>query len=349
MKKLRKIACICVSIFILAASPVFSDSTLELDKLQSAINDFSESLATSLPFNSTVGLNWSDAYIGQLIGKPPHFGFGLSAGVTSIDSVAIDSLLGAFDVSGLNLSLPIIGFPLPAYTFDLRLGGFGIPFDFGFKFGILDTSKIDMLASLLTGMKMDYMLIGGDFRYALLNGKGFPVRLSVGGGFNHIRGGLSTSIGDGFEALIDDPQGGNDPIGKLTIDAPELGLIWQSNVIEAKAQVSFPLVIITPYAGIGVSYAWSKAGYYVKSQITVDDEGSGYGSSLNGYIDILADQYGISGLSGNGFESINEINGFNFRAFGGISLNLAVIKIDMTIMYNFKNAFGATVGLRFQL
>jgi len=347
MKKFGKIAGVFAVILLLAASPAFTQNNLDLGKVQSAMNSFSESIAKALPFNSTVGLNWSDAYIGQLIDAPPHFGLGMTVGVTSLNSAAISSILDSFGAGGININLPVLGFPLPAYTFEARLGGFGIPFDLGFKFGTLDTSKMKMFDGLFPDdMSLDYLLIGGDFRYALIDSKGFPVKLSIGLGFNHLRGGIKAKLGEGMTSTFDDGIGNS---ATLKIDAPILGLTWKTNVIEAKVHISFPLVVITPYVGIGASYSWSEAGYQVKSKVKVSGTGPG-GSDINKYTETLYEQYGITGLTKNGFESVNKINGFNVRAFGGLSLNLWVIKLDLTVMFNiFDQALGATVGLRFQL
>ena len=340
MRKFGKIAGIFAVVFLLAANPVFSSDLLNLGNMQNAVTTFADSMAKALPFYSTVGLNWSDAYIGQLIGAPPHFGFGISAGFTSLKLDAISGILnqmGMGDFSNISSMLPgglgdMIGFPLPAYTVDLRLGGFGIPFDLGLKFGILDTSKIDVLADMLPGIVFDYMLAGADFRYALIDGGAIPFRLSVGGGFNYLKGGVSALISGASQSI----NTGSGNTITLNVD-PTFGLTWETTVVEAKAQVSFPLAIITPYAGIGASYSWSKAGYFVKANLSSSDQGK-----LNGL--------GLSDISNAGFESIQEVSGFNVRAFGGLSLNLFVIRIDATIMYDiFNSALGATVGLRFQL
>ncbi|MDR1566052.1 MAG: hypothetical protein LBS48_02065 [Treponema sp.] len=106
------------------------------------------------------------------------------------------------------------------------------------------------------------------------------------------------------------------------------------------------ILIITPYAGIGASYAWSKAGYEVNADV-------GY----NGGIDAVAvkdylDRAGLENMdiSSSGISTILKDKRFGLRAFGGLSLNLTVFKLDITGMYNFldKN-YGGSAGFRFQL
>ncbi len=47
-------------------------------------------------------------------------------------------------------------------------------------------------------------------------------------------------------------------------------MFWNSNVIDAKIQVSKSLFIITPYVGLGMSFGISNAGGGMQSQMTVD-------------------------------------------------------------------------------
>jgi hypothetical protein len=333
MKKFRRILCLCAVIFLLVTSPVFSQLS-PLQDLQSAVDSFSTSIARSLPFNSTIGLNWSDAYIGQLFSSPPRFGFGMSIGVTTLDMGSINSLLSQFNGSEIAIDMPNwLGIPLPAYTADIRIGGFVLPFDIGFKFGYLDISgdSFDFVPNL------DYMLVGGDVRYALMDTR--LMKLSVGLGFNHLRGGISVTAPIGTQAF----NFGLNNEHIISISNPEIGLQWQTNCLELKTQVSFVHFIVTPYIGAGASYAWSRAGYNITSNITVND------GPIEPYIAMLK-EYGITDIDTNGFESIQRVSGFNLRLFGGLSFNMAVIRLDLTTMYNIiGNNLGASIGLRFQL
>jgi hypothetical protein len=130
----------------------------------------------------------------------------------------------------------------------------------------------------------------------------------------------------------------NDPIYNVTIPVDSTAeVLWNTLNFEAKAQVSFPFMIITPYLGAGASYSSSEAGYKIAST-----------SSIN-IPSALKDEYGLTG-SANGFEYVKEINSFNIRAFGGFSLNLVFVRLDLTAMLNILNGnYGATAGLRFQL
>jgi len=250
----------------------------------------------------------------------------------------LSSISGLAGMFGVNIpgNLPI-GFPLAAYTVEARLGGIIFPFDVGLKFGVLPQDVLPVPG----GMKINYQLFGFDVRYAVYAPKVLPIKVSAGLGFNRLTGGVSKTLpvsGLNFEFA------GN----TLNVPAPDLGLVWETNVFELKAQVCFPILILTPYAGIGLSHSWSKAGYQIKSKITVD-EGSGPQQIDDIYINQLK-ALGVTGIDSNGFERMVDIKGFNARLYGGMSLNIAFLKFDLTAMYNvMEPAFGGSLGVRFQL
>jgi len=340
MKNSVKILSLFLVLFLLAAGSVFS-APKPLEDLQNSVTTFSESIATALPFNSTIGLNWSDAYIGQLLGIPPHFGVGFSVGATFLKIGSMEKLMQMVDAPIGNLPVSL---PLPGYTLEGRIGGIVLPFDAGFKVGVIPADSLKLLDAF--GLGLDYLLVGGDFRYPLLKGGVFPLKVSVGLGVNHINGGISKTIPTGIPSFtFDDPH----PLGgsyTLAMSDPTLGLRWKTTCMEVKAQASFPLIIITPYAGIGLGYAWSEAGYKIDSKITVNDDPVDNNASVK---KLLKDVFGVTSVDNNGIESMVKVNNMNFRVYGGFSFNIVVIKLDFTAMYNFQESYGFTFGTRFQL
>jgi hypothetical protein len=342
MNKFRKILSLYAVIFLLIAVPAFSDMPdFGLDDLKKTVGDFSGALANSLPFNSTLGLNWSDAYIGQFLALPPHFGIGFATGFTTMDYGSLGGLLHIFGVTALDELNT--GLPLPAYTIEARIGGFVLPFDLGFKVGVLDLNP-DLLNFLLgtdiPDFKMDYLLIGGDLRYSLIKGKSSPFKVSIGAGFNYLKGGMSMPVGKDLSFNIPDNQ-------ILYIPAPKLGLNWQTKSLDFKAQASLKILLLTPYIGIGASHAWSSSGYGITSKINVKDEN---GDDVDlGDVKSKIEEFGISGISDNGFSQIKEVAGWSFRTFGGFSINLPLVKFDLTGMYDFiSKCYGFTFGTRLQ-
>jgi len=335
MKRPGKILIIGIVFFLLAAGSMFSDD-IDFSSLQKSLGSFSEDMTRSLPFNSTMGLNWSDAYIGQFLAFPPNFGIGLTFGFTNISIGPINELINTFS----DTPLPFDAFlPLPGYTLEGRIGGFVLPFDIGFKIGTLpDTIP---LLEALTGAKLNYLLVGGDFRYALVNKPIF--KFSLGLGYNYLNGGISIPVGSNFGPLTT-PNGYS-----ISMSKPEVGLLWDTHCLEFKAHASISTVVITPYAGIGMNYSWTRAGYNITSKLTMTDP-DGQSVSSKEFLEELKNS-NIAGIefSDKGIESILRNSGFNIRAYGGFSLNMSVIRFDLTGMYDILNEnFGLTVGIRFQ-
>jgi hypothetical protein len=318
-------------IFATAPKPVFA---FEIDDLHSGLSNFSDELVKSLPFNSSIGLNWSDAYVGKFFPSvPPHFGVGGSFGFTTMDLGAIENLAKV-----LGYDLPFGGSKLyfPAYTAEGRLGGFFLPFDVGVKFGMLPGTKL-----WGTSTKMNYLLLGADLRYAVLDGKSRTLlpNISIGLGFNYLKGGLSSSVG---QAVDIDVNGTTD---RITIDKPDVELSWSTKSLELTLQISKNILIITPYLGFGASYSWSEVGYDADAAVQYNGNDITQ-SDINALRPVLG---GIN-LGSGGISSSKQDGAFGLRGFGGISLDLMVFHLDMTGLFNFfdKN-YGAQIGFRVQL
>jgi hypothetical protein len=334
----------------LLAGPVFSQSTpTPLSKLQDGMQGFSKGLVDSLPFNAATGLNWSDAYIGKLFPSlPPHFGIGVSAGLTSMKMDGFTELLNVFNADALG-SLAFM--PLPAYAAEARIGGVFLPFDLGFKFGFFPAGT----SFFVDNMTFNYTLVGGSLRFApleLLLADSMLLlvlpNISLGIGVNHLKGGISDiAVGNGMNFSFTLGQN----TYALALDQPKLGLSWETTALDFTLQVSKSLFIITPYIGLGLSSATSKAGYGVTTKVTYTENGTEQPLETAG----LAEKLGEAGLGGidvsaNGLESIIENKGMSFRAFGGFSFNLAVLRFDITGMFNLLDQnWGVSFGTRFQL
>ena len=297
---------------------------------------FAGNMAMALPFNASMGLNWSDAYIGRIFpSRPPRFGIGVTAGFTTMSLAPIENLLNEF---GFDDGLPSLGglngFPLPGMMIEGRVGGIFLPFDVGFKVGFLPSIDMDPF-------EVDYFLIGGDIRYALLHSRRFLPTISVGVGLTHLRGGIGAGLGGETVSFDLGALGINET---LTISSdPHIALDWSTTTLDFKTQISRSLFIITPYLGFGASHGWSRVSYALDANIEtggniaeVREALQEIGISLDEGLDRLSSEVGI--------------NGWNFRVFGGFSLNLFVFRLDITGLYSFRdNNLGTTVGLRFQL
>jgi len=191
---------------------------------------------------------------------------------------------------------------------------------------------------------MNYLLAGMDLRYAVLDNAILP-KISVGIGLNYIKGGVGGGVGDSKEISYD-----HNGLHTIAIEKPDVNLKWSSVSLDFKAQISKSILIVTPYLGLGGSYAWSSAGYSVDSQITHDGHGL-----TPADIDNVKSYLKSAGLEkidikSSGISSMVDNRAFNARLFGGFAINLLVFRLDLTGLYSFRDKnYGASFGFRFQV
>jgi len=331
-------------IALLGIGTVSAQQTIEnLDVFKSSFESFSDEFAKSLPMNSAIGLNWSDAYIGQLLAVPPHFGVGVTAGFTTVPSSVFDSLiddLGITSSSGVG-DLAALGLIVPGYAFDARVGGVGVPFDAGIKVGVLP-------AMSLGDVDAEYSNFGFDVRYALLDGGVVMPKLSVGVGYNRLSGRIEAPLGPSATTIasVDDPSTGGTDSYDLVLTDPTVVSEWTSNVIDLKVQLSKSFLVVEPHIGFGASYGISTVTSGVDAAIEVQD---GSGNPVAG---VDAEDIAAAGvdIGSDGLSIGSDVNAFAFRVFGGVSANVLIMRFDLGLMYNINSgAFGTTLGGRVQL
>lgn len=294
-KKLLSIA--LVSIFAVSALT----AQTQLDDFNAALTGFLGEVNEALPDNAVVGGTWSDAYIGQIVGIPPHFGVGIAAGVSRFP---LSSLKEAVRLTGAEL--PVDELVLPNFAVEGRIGGFILPFDIGFRGGMLPEMKFD-------GIGISYLNFGADIRYSLLKDTLVMPGVSIGLGYYHTSGAISYTFNPAELVAVSYPG--------VTVGAvadEELKIDFATNVIDVKAQISKNLIFITPYAGFGASMAMTESTYKLVNQtktLSTKDEPT-----------------------------------FGLRVYGGTSINLLVLKLDISGMYNVMSKnWGANLGFRLQL
>ncbi len=333
-----------VLVLVLAGTSLFAQYNIpSFSTFQGAVQSFASSVASALPLESSVGLNWSDAYIGQLLSAPPHFGIGLTVGAATIPYGAMQSTINTFGGSiPSNLGfLSSIGVPVPAYTVDVRIGGFILPFDIGLKFGYLPPNAF----SAFSNVSVDYLLLGGDVRYAVIEDKGFLPGLSVGIGYTYMRGSVFIpGVLNGNTTIQNVSFGGS--TYNIGFTNPSLNLFWNTNVVDVKVQLSKNLFIITPYVGLGASYGISNAGAGMQSSLTLNNA-----VPTQTQIDQMNSALGTNYTSANQEFGINAgANGFSTRVFGGFSFNIFVLRIGLGAEYEFlSGSFAGMANARIQL
>jgi len=342
---------------LLAALLVVSGAAAqEFEEVQGAFTTFADDLSSALPFASTIGLNWSDSYIGNF----PHLGVAGSGGAVGLPAEAFGKVLGTLtggELGGDLLSfLPpeleefgdAFGLPFPAAALEARLGGLFLPFDIGVKIGLIP-EQVDTGEFLPAGMGVDYQLFGADVRFRLVEEKGIIPEIIVGGGLNYLKGGVSFLTGEDIQVANFEVPNMDDPLNPYTYNislaAPEFGFNWETTVIDVKAQLSKRLLIVTPYIGIGATMGSSKVqgGAYTQVQGISEADWETIAAAL------AAAGEEVPQLTKEGFTISSEKSGFAARVYGGTSLNLLFIKLDVTGFYELlSKSLGLSAALRIQ-
>jgi hypothetical protein len=326
------------AVSLVAAQPV------DFTEFEDTMSTFATGVAGTLASTATAaGLGWSPAYIGQF----PHLGVGVSLGASLLPYATVQPIL---DLVGVSLpaelaSLQEYGLPIPAASIDARIGGFFLPFDIGVKVGYLPTSAQDLLGAV----QMDYLLVGGDVRFALLQDRGFVPALSVGVGYTYFKGrvGLPGVIPGTTDLDVTEFMNllGYTGTHSISLSEPDFAFEWQSNVIEAKAQLSKRLLLFIPHVGISAAYGISTAGGGLASTLTY--------TSSDGYTDTdLQDAFEEAGYpapSAEGFVVTAAANGWSFRVFGGLDIALLFLHLDVAGSYNLlTGSLGGSANVRIQ-
>lgn len=288
------------------------------------LNGFSDDLKDTIP-NTQIQQNvWANSWIGYLVQVGngvfcPRFGFGVNAGVATVDTESIKKTGEAFktDMGALPSVLP-----MPTITFDARVGGvkvgdFALPFDFGFTLCTIDSSKLG-LDKMMDKLNFDFFSIGFDVRYCLWEPHVLDTKFSVGAGFYYTKGNIGVDS-----------------------DAADIGMDFKSSNFNLNAQISTKLLFFRPFAGAKLMFTNSEVNWGV----TNVDWTEILGSSSS---DIIA--AATKGLLPKNFEG--GADGFKFRPVlqGGFAFDFAVIDLTFSASYDFSSkVIGGALSTRFSL
>lgn len=258
--------------------PISEDKKTEI---ANGLNAFAENILVAAPQAATQQNVWADAYIGKLFPSlPPHFGVGISLGGTKMDMKGLKDAATAFE-GMINDFVPDSGdssitdqlkgtvdfgsipdtFVMPTVSIDARIGGIFLPFDIGISAMMtnpslfsVDLSDPNSLTSMSAPMNFnafgfngsaDYLTLGIDIRYCVLDGGVILPKVSVGAGYNITKGSFGISS------------------DKSGVDA-NMNLSFNTQVIYVQAEVSKSIMIATVFGGAralvsntSTSWAWN--------------------------------------------------------------------------------------------
>lgn len=258
--------------------PISEDKKTEI---ANGLNAFAGNILVAAPQAATQQNVWADAYIGKLFPSlPPHFGVGISLGGTKMDMTGLKDAATAFE-GMINDFVPDSGdssitdqlkgtvdfgsipdiFVMPTVSIDARIGGIFLPFDIGISAMMtnpslfsVDLSDPNSLTSMSAPMNFnafgfngsaDYLTLGIDVRYCVLDGGVILPKVSVGAGYNITKGSFGISS------------------DKSGVDA-NMNLSFNTQVIYVQAEVSKSIMIATVFGGAralvsntSTSWAWN--------------------------------------------------------------------------------------------
>jgi hypothetical protein len=318
-----------------------------LEDFQAGFENFATDMAATLSYNATIGNNWSDAYIGKF----PHFGVGVSAGVTTVPSESLKALFTSMEIP-VPSTVAEIGLPIPAAAVSAKLGGLFLPFDVGVKAMILPAEATEALSS--AGIAADYNLLGGNVRFALLKQNLLMPDVSVGLGYNRLTGSISMPLGSEpttYNLYTDI----DDNVHALRVTAPSLAMDWTTDSFDATIQVSKSFLFLRPYVGAGYSFGKSTVNGGLAASLAYN-----YGTETF----TLINEDNLQDLK-DSLEDANIVvpdvrtDGFLFgasndtpvvRLYGGLSLDLLILMFDTQVTYVPKTeSLGFTGTIRIQL
>lgn len=170
-----------ILVVLLALSMCFSLSALDLsdiDDVKNVLDGYAQGVVDAIPTEVSADNLWADAYIGQLISIPPHIAFGINFGCGfAKNDNALNSLA---DLTGIESVSKLPGAPVPAASFNARIGGIILPFDIGFHGLFADIESED--TSIVGNISVNSW--GVDLRYCLLKQLVVIPAISVGVGYD---------------------------------------------------------------------------------------------------------------------------------------------------------------------
>ena len=310
---------------LLSAASAFA-STADIDKAFESLNG---TLTEVVP-ETTIQLGvWSDAYIGKLFPSfPPHFGAGVSAGGTFIDTKALSNAIGtiiteinshaAGATTDFNFTVPD-QIPLPSASVHVRIGGFILPFDIGVYGAYFDLNTLKF--EDFTGT-VNYYTIGGDIRYAIMKGSTTLPKLSVGAGYIRTHLALSMTGASTYSGTV-----GSTP-ASVTANA-DTNTSFDLNTIFVQAQISKKFLILTPYAGVRAYVTSSKSHYDYSYSSTYEIGGVPQGNVPGGNGSSSRD-YGTGDFN-------FDWNNIRPQLYAGLGLNLLFVNCTVGGSWNMRN------------
>ncbi len=217
----------------------FGTST-PLADVENGLNNFSGDLSVAISNAQLMQNVWAEAWLGKLV-PGFHLGAGIDVGASQMKIGALKETAKALGINEVS-DLPD-SFAFPTVAGDIRLGGILLPFDIGASFMTIDSSRINTIDELISPMSFDFFTLGFDFRWAILQGKTWQPKFSVGAGYVFTKGGVG-----------------------IVSDEANANLNFKNHTAYVQAQLSKKLLFFIPYIGAKVAYTKSEVNWGATAQ-----------------------------------------------------------------------------------
>jgi hypothetical protein len=341
----RKCPLTAVIVVVLFLNPVcgFTQQSVTLSEISDDMSRLTTDMGGAASFMASIGLNWPDAYIGQLVDFPAHWGAGLTVGATTLKLDNLEPLLSKFgyqiDDSFNSKQL------LPVYVAEARLGGIKMaPFDVGIKFGMFP--YIPLFAD---SVNYEASVLGLDFRLQLAEDRyNFPA-ISIGLEVDRTMGGLRRETGFTIQAAA----------GDIEINGGTAGVVWDVWVFDLKLMVSkkFWQPRLTIFGGLRLGASITKTGYEFTDGASISIGGIMLENMSDS--DMASCQSALQSEAGNGMTfEVTKDNitgwidaiGYNFSVYEGISIRFtSMTNMTVSLMTDIIHfEMGANISFRYQ-
>ncbi|MDE6069002.1 MAG: hypothetical protein K2F89_08655 [Treponemataceae bacterium] len=275
--------------------------------VENGLNNFSKDLAPAISNTQLMQNVWAEAWLGKLV-PGFHLGAGIDLGASQMKITALKDTakaLGFDEVSDLPDS-----FAFPTVAGDVRLGVILLPFDIGASFMTIDSSRINALDEAISPMAFDFFTVGFDFRWAILQGKTWQPKFSVGAGYVFTKGGVDISS-----------------------DEADANLNFKNHTAYLQAQLSKKLLFFIPYIGAKVAYTKSEVNWSATANWSSILDGDA------GELKKLEDWKILPAEFSGGYDGWKIIP----QVYGGFALDFAILNLTFGVGWDFvdKLASGA--------
>lgn len=198
------------------------------------------------------------------------------------------------------------------------------------------------------GIAADYKLFGGNVRVGLVKeGLLFP-DVSFGAGYNRLMGSILMPVDMTTPSFTYTDAGSVSHT--IAVSDPKINLEWTTDSYDFTLQVSKKVLFLRPFAGLGYSLGSSTVAGGLAASLTHDSTTLTQAEWDQIKADLTAAGYDVSSLSADGFLFSATNADPVLRVYGGVSLNLFFLNLDLQGVYVPETkGLGANAMIRVQL